>query len=526
MILCYLINKYHLGGAMRKILKLIFNRMAIIGLLIFIQLMILILGIWKLSESFVYMYVFFVLLSILVVVYIVSRTDNPSYKLAWTIPVLLVPVFGGLFYLLFGGNKMARKLRKLIESEYDEAKSLLKQDEKILKEIEDKDKSVANQVRYIRNKGAFPIHKNTISEYLSPGEVFYERLIDELKKAKHYIFMEYFIIAEGKMWSSILGILEEKVKEGVDVRLIYDDMGCITTLPKKYNEELEKKGIKCVVFNPFVPVLSVIMNNRDHRKITIIDGHIAFTGGINLADEYINEIVRFGHWKDASIIIKGEAVWNFTVMFLQVWNGITKDKVSYERYRPSVYQKEFYESDGYVLPYGDSPYDTELIGENVYLNIINKAKDYVYINTPYLIIDNELITALTIAAKSGVDVRIVTPHIEDKWYAHIVTRAYYGQLIEAGVKIYEYTPGFIHSKTFVSDEEIGVVGTINMDYRSLYLHFECGVFLYKTKSVLQIKEDYINTLKCCQLISIEDTKKVRWGNRFLRAILRVFAPLM
>ena len=511
---------------MRKLLKLIFNRIFIVGVLVLIQLIILILGIWKLSESFVYMYVLFIILSVVVVVYIVSRKDNPSYKLAWAIPVLLVPVFGGLFYLFFGGNKIGRKLKKQIEYEYHEAKELLKQDKSVIEEIKSIDKSVFSQVRYINDYAAYPVYKNSTSEFLSPGEVFYERLIEELKQAKHYIFMEYFIINEGKMWDSILEILAEKAREGVDVRLLYDDMGCITTLPNKYHEKIRKLGIKCQVFNKFIPILSVLVNNRDHRKITVIDGHTAFTGGINLADEYINEIVRFGHWKDASIMIKGEAVWSFTVMFLQVWNFIGFTKEDYNKYRPKTYHTSNFESDGYVQPYGDSPYDNELVGENVYLNIINRAKDYVYINTPYLIIDNELVTALTLAAKSGIDVRIVTPFIEDKWYAHIVTRAYYAQLIEAGVKIYEYTPGFIHSKTFVCDDEIGVVGTINMDYRSLYLHLECGVFLYKTKSVMQIKEDFLNILDVSQNITLEDTKKVKWSNRFLRAILRVFAPLM
>ncbi|MGV2643027.1 cardiolipin synthase, partial [Clostridium perfringens] len=251
-----------------------------------------------------------------------------------------------------------------------------------------------------------------------------------------------------------------------------------------------------------------------------------FTGGINLADEYINEIVRFGHWKDASIMIKGDAVWNLTVMFLQIWNFYSEGKEQYEKYYPYFHHEDEFESDGYVQPYGDSPLDDEIVGENVYLNIINKAKDYVYINTPYLIIDNELVTALTLAAKSGIDVRIVTPHIEDKWYAHIVTRAYYPQLIESGVKIYEYTPGFIHSKTFVSDDEIGIVGTINMDYRSLYLHFECGVWLYKTKSVGQIKDDFLKTLEKCQRITLEDCAKVKVPTRILRSIIRVFAPLM
>ncbi|MBO3356407.1 MAG: cardiolipin synthase [Clostridium perfringens] len=508
---------------MEKFLKKLLSRAFIVGFLIFIQFVILMGAIWKVSEDFIYVYFLFIFISIVVFVYIVSRKDNPSYKLAWAVPVLLVPVFGGLFYLIFGGNKTSKKFRKQIKASYDETAHLLYNDRKVLDELEEQDKSIANQSRYIADYSQFPVYKNTTTEYLSPGEVFFERLKEELKKAKHYIFMEYFIVHEGVMWDSILEILEEKVKEGVEVRFVYDDMGCLGTLPYKYNEVLEAKGIKCMVFNPFVPLLSLRMNNRDHRKITVIDGH---TGGINLADEYINEIVRFGHWKDASIMLKGDAVWNLTVMFLQIWNFYSEGKEKYEKYYPYFHHEDEFESDGYVQPYGDSPLDDEIVGENVYLNIINKAKDYVYINTPYLIIDNELVTALTLAAKSGIDVRIVTPHIEDKWYAHIVTRAYYPQLIESGVKIYEYTPGFIHSKTFVSDDEIGIVGTINMDYRSLYLHFECGVWLYKTKSVGQIKDDFLKTLEKCQRITLEDCAKVKVPTRILRSIIRVFAPLM
>ncbi|MDU1314722.1 MAG: cardiolipin synthase [Clostridium septicum] len=511
---------------MRKVLKLLFSRMVIVGLLILIQLGILAFAIWKLSESFIYLYTLFTILSLIVVIYIVSRKDNPSYKLAWTIPVLLFPVFGGLFYLIFGGNKTSKEFKEKMAKVHNKTAKFLPQDVEILNEIQKEDKSIVNQVKYIKDYSMYPIYKNTTTEYLSPGEVFFEKLKEELKKAEHYIFMEYFIIQEGLMWDSILEILSEKARQGVDVRVIYDDMGCLQTLPYKYNEKLESLGIKCFVFNPFVPFVSLIMNNRDHRKITVIDGHTAFTGGINLADEYINEIVRFGHWKDASIMIKGEAVWNLTMMFLQVWDFNTNIQEDYELFKPDKHFEGIFESDGYVQPYGDSPLDSETVGENVYLNIINKAKDYVYINTPYLIVDNELVTALTLAAKGGVDIRIVTPHIEDKWYAHIVTRAYYAQLIEAGVKVYEYTPGFIHSKTFVSDDEIGVIGTINMDYRSLYLHFECGVWLYKTKSVFEIKEDFLNTLKVCQRITLEDCNKVKWSNRFIRSILRVFAPLM
>lgn len=511
---------------MSNLLKFLFSRMIIVGVLILLQLGILTFAIWKVTEEFVYLYAAFSVVSIIAAVYIFSTKDNPSYKLAWIVPVLLVPVFGGLFYLLFGLKKTTKKFRSRMLNIHNETSSLLMQDKHILNEIQKEDKSIANQIRYLNEYAASPIYKNTITKYLSPGEEFFEELKKELKKAQKYIFLEYFIIQEGLMWDSILEILEEKIKEGVEVRLIYDDMGCLRTLPYKYNEKLEKKGIRCLVFNPFVPFLSIIMNNRDHRKIAVIDGHTAFTGGINLADEYINEINRFGHWKDSALMIKGEAVWNLTMMFLQSWQFNCGEKADYEKYKPYVNYKEEFETDGYVQPYGDSPLDDETVGENVYLNIINKAKDYVYITTPYLIVDNELVTALTLAAKNGVEVIIITPHKEDKWYVHMVTRAYYAQLIEAGVKIYEYTPGFIHSKTFVSDDEIGVIGTINMDYRSLYLHFECGVLLYKTKSLVEIKEDFIKTLESCRLITIEDCHQVKWSNKFITALLRVFAPLM
>ncbi|NLK95724.1 MAG: cardiolipin synthase [Clostridiales bacterium] len=508
--------------------KIIFSRIVMVGLLMLLQIIFLVVSILKLSESFVYLYVFFVVLSIVVVIYIVSRKDNPSYKLAWTIQVLLFPLFGGLFYLLFGGNKIRKKLKKQLNENYKKTEKLLVQDEEIIEEINNLDKNICSEVKYIKNFSNFPIYKNTISEYLSPGEKFFERLIAEIKKAKHYIFMEYFIISEGLMWDTVLGVLQEKVKEGVDVRLIYDDVGCITTLPRNYNKKLEAMGIKTLIFNEVMPVLSGVVNNRDHRKITVIDGHTAFTGGCNLADEYINEIVRFGHWQDASLLIKGDAVWSFTIMFLQIWESLREETgdTDLSKFKPKVNYSGDFKNDGYVQPYGDSPYDTELVGENVYLNIINKAKDYVYINTPYLIIDNELVTALTLAAKSGVDVRIITPHIEDKWYVHIITRAYYSQLIEAGVKIYEYTPGFIHSKTFVSDDEIAVVGTINMDYRSLYLHFECGVFMYNTQTVNVMKNDFFKIMEKSQRVTIEDTKDVKWYIVLLRAILKVFAPLM
>ena len=335
--------------------------------------------------------------------------------------------------------------------------------------------------------------------------------------------MEYFIISEGEMWDEILKILKKKVEEGVDVRIIYDDLGCARRLPNKYHEKLKAFGIKVQVFNQVFPILSSVLNNRDHRKITVIDGKAAFTGGLNLADEYINKVVRFGYWKDSVLLIKGEAVWSFTIMFLQVWSFYCGENIDYDKYKFDSLETL---DNGYVQVYGDSPYDGELIGESVYMNILNNAKNYVYIYTPYLVIDNELLTSLILAAKSGIDVRIVTPHIEDKWYVHIITKSYYRQLIEAGVKVYEYTPGFIHSKVFLCDDEIATVGTINMDYRSLYFHFECGAYLYKTECIKEIKKDFKETFKVSKSITIEDTRKIKWSNRFLRAIIRLIAPLL
>ena len=323
------------------------------------------------------------------------------------------------------------------------------------------------------------------------------------------------------MWESVLEILKEKVKKGVEVRLIYDDIGCFMLLPKNYHKALEKIGIKCVLFNPFVPVLSTIQNNRDHRKIAIIDGRVAFTGGVNIGDEYINLKERFGHWKDTAIMIEGEAVWSFTVMFLQTWNVFRPEDDDFTVYKANYKSGD----DGYIQPYCDRPLDSDAVSEHVYMSIINRACDYLYITTPYLILEDAMSSALCEAAKSGVDVKIITPYIPDKAYVHMVTRSYYASLLNAGVKIYEYKKGFIHSKTFVSDDKTATVGTANADYRSLYLHFECGVLMHGTKAVEDVKNDFINTLDKCVEITEGDCKRNLFI-RILQRVLKLFAPLM
>ena len=509
---------------MKKILRFITQRVVITALLIVLQALLLFGFIWKLDNYFVYFYAGSVLLSLLITLGIINSKSNPAYKIAWLIPILLFPVFGGLIYLLFGSDRTGRYLRKKLQGIGTEMDNVIGEAHR-RSGAEQLPPDAANQSRYISHCAYCPPYQNTTTEYLPLSEVKFERMVEELKKAKHYIFLEYFIIQEGKMWNTILDILRQKAAEGVDVRVIYDDMGCIMILPTGYDKTLEQMGIKCRVFNPFVPILSSRFNTRDHRKICVIDGNVGFTGGINLADEYINAYEKHGHWKDTSILLKGEAVFNLTVMFLSMWDYLdgTTGKTDYSRYYPTVWDEN---AKGYVQPFADNPLDDEAVGETVYLNLINKAKRYVYITTPYLILSSEMLTALTSAAKCGVDVRIITPHIPDKWYVHAVSRSHYQPLIEAGVKIYEYTPGFIHAKTFVVDDDYAVVGTINLDYRSLYLHFECAVWMYQTPSVAQVRDDFFKTQQISQEITLEECRSLSFPRRLGRSVLRVFAPLM
>ena len=511
----------------KKLASLLFQRSVIVALLIFLQAAMLLLYMLWFSSDFIYVYWGCVVLSILAVLIIVSRQTDPGYKIAWIIPILLFPAFGWLVYLLCGGNKLsARKRRKMQGMD----RTMLEQLERDYKaeELRPFGADAVNQARYLEHYARCPVYTNTYTHYFPLGDDVFPAMLEELRKAEKYIFLEYFIISPGIFWDSMVEILKEKHAAGVDVRVIYDDVGSLNTLPMNYARKFEAEtGIPCCCFNRFKPVISIRMNNRDHRKFCIIDGHTAFTGGINLADEYINAYEKHGRWKDSAILLRGPAVDNLTVMFLTVWDftrGETED------FAPYLYEAgqggPVSAGDGYVQTFCDSPLDDEAVGETVYLNLINKARRYVYITTPYLIIDNEMVTALCIAAKSGVDVRIITPHIADKWYVHAVTRAYYESLVECGVRIYEYTPGFIHSKTFSVDDEYGVVGTINMDYRSLYLHFECAAWLYRTRSVLQIKEEFLRTLLECQEITLDDCRNVPWPKKLGRACLRAFAPLM
>lgn len=512
---------------MKKIKKLLMGRTMIVAMAILIQLLWILSFLTGVMAKYSYVDTIVQVIAIIVVLVIVNKRSNPSYKIAWSFVILSIPIVGLLIYFIFGRSEMLRRIRKRMEAINQELEKELPDGKVYMEELKEKDKSIYNQVKYINDWADFPVYRNTQTKYYPTGEEMFPDILEALRSAEHFIFMEYFIVEEGVMFNQILDILKEKAAAGVDVRFIYDDFGCVTTLPARYYETMQSFGIKCVKFNPLYPIMAVIMNNRDHRKILVVDGKIGFTGGINLADEYINAVERFGYWKDTGIRLKGEAVWSFTVMFLEMWSYITKEiSTDISGFKPQVYKEEEFQNDGYVQPYDDSPLDHETSGENIYMNIINRAKDYVYIFTPYLIPDHEMIKCLENSAKSGVDVRIIMPGIPDKKIVYWMGQSYYEELLKSGVKIYQYKPGFVHAKCFVCDDEIATVGSINMDYRSLYLHFECGVWMYQTKAVMQVKEDVLDTLQHCEEITMEFCRKRPAVIRTMLGVLKIFAPLL
>lgn len=477
----------------------------------------------------------FIVFAVLLSLHIANKEIRTSYKLSWIFLILSLPVFGIPAYFLFGRSELTRRTRREMGALAEEFAVLRVEDAAVREALVKENPDAAQQSIYITDYAKYPLYREEMTEYFPSGEALFPHFLEDLKRAEHFIFLEYFIMEPGEMLDAIFAILEEKAKSGVLVRVIYDDVGCIRTLPSKYFNTFESSGIESVSFNPFRPFLSVIMNNRDHRKIAVVDGRIAYTGGFNLADEYINATTRFGYWKDAGIRMEGECVWSFTTMFLEMWRYITGKSEDCGKYRPQAAEhaekkRNEAPSDcgpkGYIQPYGDSPMDSEYVGENVYLNLINRARDYVYIFTPYLILGSEMTTALVNAAKTGVDVRIIVPGIPDKKMVYLLTQSYFSVLIRGGVKVYLYTPGFVHSKCFVVDDAYAVVGTINLDYRSLCLHFECGTFLYRARAVLQVKEDFLAAVEESHPVTAEEARNRRFFVRQFFGILKLMAPLL
>ncbi|MBQ9375391.1 MAG: cardiolipin synthase [Ruminococcus sp.] len=510
----------------KQFVRFIFSQKATIILLLLAQFAFIIFTFFNLSAQFAYLNIVFTIIGLALTIYILNQHTNPAYKLVWIIPLLAMPLFATVAYFILVNQYGTKKLRQAHLKKRIETRPFLMQDEKVAENLMKDNKNVYKLANYVNKYGSFPVYQNTTVDYFRSGEEMFAALKAELKKAKRFIFLEYFIVANGEMWAEIEDILVEKVQQGVDVRMLYD--GMVSRLKYRYDKKLREKGIKCYVYNPFRPMISTIQNNRDHRKIVVIDGHTAFNGGNNIADEYINKIVRFGYWKDTAVMLKGDAVWNFTMMFLQMWEIVSKKDfpTNYDKFRLDKKDLPAIESDGFVMTYGDSPLDDENVGEMVYLDIINNAKDYVYITTPYLLIDNELVTALGYAAKSGVDVKIIVPEIPDKWYIKSIGWSYYRELMELGVKIYEYH-GFMHAKSFISDDMTAVVGTINLDFRSLYMHFECATYMYNMPCIADVKQDFADVLKNkCRELTVEDCINRPLVSRMTSAILRTFAPLL
>ncbi len=506
---------------LRRFFHRIINRITLTALLVLLQFLWLFWLVMRLTQYAVWINIAFSLMSLALALYIIRRDENPAYKISWLLVLCTLPLFGVLIYALLGNKRLSRRLRKKLERTEEQHPLAETEPPTALPS------RLRATCRYLSEHCAYPSYQNTDVDYFALGDDWYPSLLADLETAKHYVFLEYFIIAEGKMLDSILEILERKAAQGVDVRIIYDDIGCEAATPLAFVAEAARHGIRCLAFNPIVPLISIVMNHRDHRKCTVIDGRVAYTGGINIADEYINEKVRFGHWKDTGLRLRGDAVQTFVYMFLNLWNALRPTDDDYAPFLCSTDTSSL--SDGrpaMVAPYADSPLDDEHIGETVYLEILAQAQRYVYIFTPYLIIDSEMQAALCTAAKRGVDVRIVTPGVPDKKIAFRLTRSYYPVLMQAGVKIYEYTPGFIHAKSFVSDDRIGVVGTINLDYRSLYLHFECGTLFYGGDAVRALHDDAVATMEQSHLVAPRDMPRPRdLFQRFIDAVLRALSPL-
>lgn len=507
---------------MNKLLKKVFSRTVVTALLIVIQVAWLAALLLQLGNSLPAIQTVLRILSLVAILFVIKSDMNPSYKIGWILLIAVLPILGGLMYVIFGNKRPTKYMREMLRAQLEKSAEYLGTQESITGEL---DGGAAGLFKYLEGSAGYPTAKNTTVRYYRVGEEMYADLLPELEKAEKFIFLEYFIIRPGEMWDGVLEILKRKAAAGVDVRIIYDDMGCIDILPANYNATLEGWGIRTMAFNRFVPAVSLVMNNRDHRKITVIDGKVGFTGGINISDEYINVKERFGHWKDTGLMLKGPGVFNLTLMFLEMWNAFNKDGDGYAEFIPDSFEECGSADDGYVLSFSDSPLDNESVGESVYTDMLYQAKDYIYITTPYLAIDSELQTALCMAAKRGVDVRMITPGIPDKKLVYRLTRSYYPTLLRAGVKIYEYTPGFIHAKSFVCDDKLCVVGTINMDYRSLYLHFECGTLMYNNPEIKQVKKDDLETMEKCRKVELSDMKTNFLGELF-DSFLRSVAPLL
>lgn len=509
-----------------KILKYVFSRLFWAVLAIILQIGVLAFLLIYLGKLSITVTIYSAVAAVLAMM-IFCRDDAPEYRISWILVVLVIPVVGGMLYLFFGNKRQGKKEKRIREKYKAEGHEFWKDatgkalDYSVLENPEDR-----NLAKYIYTYSNARIYGNSPVKYYPQSDRVYKPLIEELEKAEKFIFMEFFIYDEGMIYDRVMEILKEKASNGVRVCLIYDDIGCAFTLKGNYESSLRKAGIQAVCFNPIKPRLNPRLNYRDHRKMCIVDGNTAISGGLNIADEYFNNRIRFGHWKDNAFIIRGAGVWNCTLMFMNLWNFVCpRDMVikDFGDYAPTVFYKR---ASGLIQSYGDSPLDDDRVAENAYITIINNAHDYVWISTPYLILDSVMQDALILAAKSGVDVRIITPGIPDKKFVFEVTQSNFYRLVENGVKIYSYEPGFIHAKMFVSDGKRAILGTTNMDFRSFFMHFECATVFYGGKTVREVKADFDRTFELCRQVPSDYRKRVGILRRVFRGIARAVAPML
>ena len=511
----------------KGIISMVFSRFGIVLVLLALQILVLLGLFLKFSQLAPHYYIISAVFYIFMIIVIVNSDHDASSKITWLTTMAFLPIFGALLYIYTTVDIGHRVLKKKVTNILKNTKNKITQDKSVIDKAEEICPDVADLNYYLNKSGRFPLYENTDVTYYPIGEKMFQSMLVELDKAKDFIFMEYFIVDDGYMWDNILEVLIKKANEGVDVRVMYDGTCEFALLPRTYPSSLEKLGIHCKVFSPVSPFISTHYNYRDHRKIMVIDGKTAYNGGINMADEYINYTHKYGHFKDVGVMLKGDAVDSFTLMFLQMWS-VNERHCDFSKYlnvgdSPSA---GGYFSNGFVMPFGDCPLDEYDVGKSVYMDILNRAKDYVYIMTPYMIMDGELENSLTFSAERGVDVRIILPHISDSFVAQALAKTHYKKLLDAGVKVYEYTPGFVHAKVFVSDDVKSVVGSINMDYRSLYHHFECATYMYGTRCIEDIKSDYKDTLAKCQQVTYESIKNDKWYIKLIGKVLKFVAPLI
>ncbi|MBP3366288.1 MAG: cardiolipin synthase [Treponema sp.] len=504
--------------------KLLYSRMIFSFLLLLVQFLIYFFFIIKYTPFFLYFAGASITLSFCFLVYLANCDGKNEFKIAWLIPTMILPIFGISLYIYTKINTGNSLIRKRIAASKSQAHAFLPC--QCWQNISSSFPEIADLASYIYESDCFPAYTDSSAEYFSCGELFLPDFLSELKKARQFIFLEFFIINPDESWQLILEVLRQKVNEGVEVRVLYDGIGSVFTSTSMYRDYLNNLGIKARIYMPLFPVFNLQQNNRDHRKIAVIDGMVAYTGGMNISNEYFNiGTNKFPYWKDSAVKIRGNAVKTFTSLFLRIWNVIGKSKENLAAYFPEP-QFTPEKNEGIIIPYGDNAYNEKDIAEDICLYILGKAKKYVYITTPYIVIDNQLKSALIFAARRGIDVSLIVPSKPDHFLTFCIGKTFLKTLVENGVHVYLYLPGFLHSKLFISDESIATVGSVNLDYRSFYHHFECGAVLYKNPEIEKIRRDFERIRLSCHEMQAEDYKKIPFFIRFLGRIFRVFAPLL